>query len=52
MLRTSRVLLTVGQFYALVSFRCDLGTGALQGSAIPRKIVREAHVQMPAELMR
>ncbi len=52
MLRTSHVLFTVAQFYALVSFRCDLGTGALQGSAIPREIVREAHVQVPAEFMR
>ena len=41
-----------GQFDALVSFAFNLGAGALQRSTLRRKINREDHLAVPAELRR
>ena len=51
-LRLIRVQLTDGQFDALVSFTFNLGGGALQRSTLRRKVNREEHEEVPAELMR
>lgn len=51
-LRLIRVTLTDGQFDALVSFTFNLGSGALQRSTLRRKVNREEHEEVPAELMR
>ena len=51
-LRLIRVPLTDGQFDALVSFAFNLGGGALQRSTLRRKINREAHFEVPEQLMR
>ena len=40
------------QFDALVSFAFNLGAGALQRSTLRRKINREEHLAVPAELRR
>lgn len=44
--------LTDGQFNALVSFTFNLGAGALQRSTLRRKVNREAHQEVPEQLMR
>ncbi len=44
--------LTQGQFDALVSFTFNLGSGALQRSTLRRKVNREEHDDVPAELMK
>lgn len=49
-LRLIAVPLTQGQFDALVSFTFNLGSGALQRSTLRRKINREEHADVPAEL--
>ena len=41
-----------GQFAALVSFAFNLGAGALQRSTLRRKINRDDHLAVPAELRR
>ena len=51
-LRLIHVPLTDGQFDALVSFTFNLGGGALQRSTLRRKVNREEHGQVPAQLMR
>lgn len=51
-LRLIRVPLTSGQFDALVSFTFNLGAGALQRSTLRRKVNREEHADVPAELMK
>jgi len=51
-LRLIDVPLTDGQFDALVSFTYNLGAGALQRSTLRRKVNREAHEEVPAQLMR
>ena len=51
-LRLIRVPLPDGRFSALVSFTFNLGAGALQRSALRRKINREEHDDVPAELMK
>ena len=51
-LRLIRVPLSDGQFDALVSFAFNLGSGALQRSALRRKVNREEHHDVPAEFMR
>ena len=51
-LRLIAVPLTQGQFDALVSFTFNLGAGALQRSTLRRKINREEHGDVPAELMK
>ncbi|MBX2807868.1 MAG: lysozyme [Cellvibrionaceae bacterium] len=51
-LRLIDVPLTDGQFDALVSFTYNLGSGALQRSTLRRKINREEHAEVPAQLMR
>lgn len=51
-LRLIAVPLTQGQFDALVSFTFNLGSGALQRSTLRRKINREEHADVPAELMK
>ena len=51
-LRLINVPLTDGQFDALVSFTYNLGGGALQRSTLRRKINREEHAEVPAQLMR
>lgn len=51
-LRLIDVPLTDGQFDALVSFTFNLGSGALQRSTLRRKVNREAHAEVPAQLMR
>lgn len=51
-LRLIAVPLTQGQFDALVSFTFNLGTGALQRSTLRRKVNREEHADVPAELMK
>lgn len=51
-LRLIKVPLTDGQFDALVSFTFNLGSGALQRSTLRRKVNREEHEEVPAELMR
>lgn len=49
-LRLITVPLTQGQFDALVSFTFNLGAGALQRSTLRRKVNREDHADVPAEL--
>lgn len=49
-LRLIRAPLTQGQFDALVSFTFNLGSGALQRSTLRRKVNREEHADVPAEL--
>jgi lysozyme len=51
-LRLITVLLMDGQFDALVSFTFNLGSGALQRSTLRRKVNREEHDDVPAELMK
>ena len=51
-LRLIAVPLTQGQFDALVSFTFNLGSGALQRSTLRRKVNREEHDAVPAELMK
>lgn len=51
-LRLIRVPLTQGQFDALVSFTFNLGSGALQRSTLRRRVNREDHDAVPAELRR
>ncbi len=51
-LRLISVSLTQGQFDALVSFTFNLGSGALQRSTLRRKVNREEHDDVPAELMK
>lgn len=51
-LRLITVPLTQGQFDALVSFTFNLGSGALQRSTLRRKVNREEHGNVPAELMK
>lgn len=51
-LRLIDVPLTDGQYDALVSFTFNLGAGALQRSTLRRKVNREAHAEVPAQLMR
>jgi lysozyme len=51
-LRLIKVPLTDGQFDALVSFTYNLGSGALQCSTLRRKVNRQAHSEVPAQLMR
>jgi lysozyme len=51
-LRLISVPLTQGQFDALVSFTFNLGAGALQRSTLRRKVNREEHTDVPAELMK
>lgn len=51
-LRLITVPLMQGQFDALVSFTFNLGGGALQRSTLRRKINREEHDDVPAELMK
>lgn len=41
-----------GQFDALVSFTFNLGSGAFQRSTLRRKVNRQAHAEVPAQLMR
>jgi len=50
--RLISVLLTDGQFDALVSFTFNLGAGALQRSTLRRKANRGEHESVPAELMK
>ncbi len=49
-LRLISVPLTQGQFDALVSFTFNLGAGALQRSTLRRKVNREEHIEVSAEL--
>ncbi len=49
-LRLITVPLTNGQFDALVSFTFNLGSSALQRSTLRRKVNREEHADVPAEL--
>lgn len=51
-LRLITVSLTDGQFDALVSFTFNLGAGAFQRSTLRRKVNREEHADVPAELMK
>ena len=51
-LRLIAVPLTLGQFDALVSFTFNLGSGALQRSTLRRKVNRQEHDDVPAELMK
>lgn len=51
-LRLIKVPLTDGQFDALVSFTYNLGSGALQCSTLRRKVNRQAHSDVPEQLMR
>lgn len=51
-LRLVNVPLTDGQFDALVSFTFNLGAGAFQRSTLRRKVNRQAHTEVPAQLMR
>jgi len=50
--RLIRVVLTDGQFDALVSFTFNLGGGALQRSTLRQKVNREEHDEVPAEFLR
>lgn len=51
-LRLVNVPLTDGQFDALVSFTFNLGSGAFQRSTLRRKVNRQSHAEVPAQLMR
>lgn len=51
-LRLVNVPLTDGQFDALVSFTFNLGSGAFQRSTLRRKVNRQAHTEVPDQLMR
>jgi len=51
-LRLIDVPLTDGQYDALVSFTFNLGAGALQRSTLRRKVNREEHADVPAQLRR
>ena len=51
-LRLVNVPLTHNQFDALVSFTFNLGGGALQRSTLRRKVNREDHEDVPAELLK
>ena len=51
-LRLIRVPLEDGRFDALCSFTFNLGAGALQRSTLRRKVNREEHDAVPAELRR
>ena len=51
-LRLVSVPLTDGQFDALVSFTFNLGSGAFQRSSLRRKVNRQAHAEVPEQLMR
>lgn len=51
-LRLIKVPLTDGQFDALVSFTYNLGSGALQCSTLRRKVNRQVHGEVPAQLVR
>jgi len=51
-LRLVNVPLTDGQFDALVSFTFNLGSGAFQRSTLRRKVNRQAHAEVPDQLMR
>ncbi len=51
-LRLINVPISDGQFDALVSFTYNLGAGALQRSTLRRKVNREAHEEVPAQLVR
>ena len=51
-LRLIKVPLTDGQFDALVSFTYNLGSGALQCSTLRRKVNRQAHSEVPTQLVR
>lgn len=51
-LRLVNVPLTDGQFDALVSFTFNLGGGAFQRSTLRRKVNRQAHAEVPGQLMR
>jgi len=51
-LRLISVPLTDGQFDALVSFTFNFGAAALQRSTLRRKVNREEHAEVPAELRR
>jgi lysozyme len=44
--------LTDGQFDALASFVFNVGAGGLQRSTLRRKVNREEHALVPAELMK
>lgn len=51
-IRLVKVPLTDGQFDALVSFTFNLGGGAFQRSTLRSKVNRQAHSEVPAQLMR
>ena len=51
-LRLIQTGLDDGQFDALVSFAFNLGAGALQRSTLRRRINRDDHLAVPAELRR
>jgi len=51
-LRLVNVPLNDSQFDALVSFTFNLGSGAFQRSTLRRKVNRQAHVEVPAQLVR
>lgn len=51
-LKLINVPLTDGQFDSLVSFTFNLGSGALQRSTLRRKVNREEHGDVPAQLKR
>lgn len=51
-LRLIEVPLTDDQYDTLVSFTFNLGAGALQRSTLRRKVNREEHAEVPAQLMR
>ncbi len=47
-----RVPLTQGQFDALVSFAFNLGSGAFERSTLRRAVNRQAHDEVPEQLLR
>ena len=51
-LRLIAAALTAGQFDALVSFAFNVGAGGLQRSMLHRKVNREEHALVPAELLK
>lgn len=51
-MRLISVLLTDGQFNALVSLTFNLGAAALQRSTLRRKVNRGEHETVPAELIK